>query len=95
MLLEHPDWGVPEQGKEMGAKWKALSDEERAPWQSLAEEDKIRATREKEAYKQKLIEEGTYEEPPPKTKKRSIDLKKAVVSSAQGGDSSSSEDEEK
>ena len=37
-------------GRILGAKWKEMSDKEKAPYQAMADKDKTRASTEKEAY---------------------------------------------
>jgi len=40
LVEEHPSWGVPELGKALGARWKALTEEEKVPFNKLQVEDK-------------------------------------------------------
>jgi len=74
MKEANPDWGIPEMGKALGAKWKELSDEEKQPFNDQAAADKTRAETEKAAYKLKRAEAGeesSEEERAPKKQKTS------------------------
>lgn len=39
---EHPDWGIQEIAKELGVRWKALSESEKAEYESMQKDDKKR-----------------------------------------------------
>lgn len=47
---ENPDITFGQVGKMLGERWKALSDEEKLPYQAKAEADKKRYESEKEIY---------------------------------------------
>jgi len=47
----NPNFGLTEMSSQAGAKWKTLSESERAPFEKQAAADKVRYTREMEAYK--------------------------------------------
>ena len=55
---EHPDWGLPEMGKALGAAWGLLDDAAKEPFKALAATDKERHTSEMAAYKQKKKDAG-------------------------------------
>jgi len=62
---EHPDWGVAEIGKHLGAEWKSLTDEEKQQYNDQAKEDKERYKKaladynaKKEAEKEEEEEDG-------------------------------------
>jgi len=44
---EHPDAKFPEIGKLLGANWKKMTSEEKAPYEALAKKDKERYSEEK------------------------------------------------
>jgi len=70
---EHPDWGLPEMGKALGAAWGLLDDAAKEPFKALAATDKERHTSEMAAYKQKKKdagEESTEDDEPAKQVKR-------------------------
>ncbi|KAK0518955.1 Non-histone chromosomal protein 6 [Tilletia horrida] len=48
---ENPTAGFGDVGRILGAKWKDMSDKEKAPYLKAQEKDKIRAQREDELYK--------------------------------------------
>ncbi|KAL9932504.1 hypothetical protein V8E36_008621 [Tilletia maclaganii] len=48
---ENPTAGFGDVGRILGAKWKDMSDKDKAPFLKAQEKDKIRAQREEEAYK--------------------------------------------
>ncbi|KAJ6542722.1 high mobility group box domain-containing protein [Mycena capillaripes] len=47
---ENPDVSFGEIGKQLGVKWKELTDEEKKLYVTLAAKDKLRAEKEKTAY---------------------------------------------
>ena len=53
LVKESPDLPFGEYGKKIGALWRALSDDEKAPWLKKAEKDKARYAKEKAAYDKK------------------------------------------
>jgi hypothetical protein len=59
---EHPDWGVAEIGKHLGAEWKNLTDEEKQPYVDQAKEDKERYKKAMEEYNAKKEAEKEEEE---------------------------------
>lgn len=50
MCLEHQDLGFGAVGKVLGERWKQMSDAEKAPYASMAEEDKARHASEMAVY---------------------------------------------
>jgi len=77
VMEENKEAGVAGWGKILGEKWKALSEEEKEPWQEKAKEDKARYEEEMEKYKAEKAarvaagEESPDEEPSPKKRKTS------------------------
>jgi structure-specific recognition protein 1 len=55
---EHPDFSFSDISIECGARWKALSEEKKIPFQKLADGDKIRYKTEMNAYKTILLADG-------------------------------------
>ncbi|WIA30031.1 hypothetical protein OEZ86_000126 [Tetradesmus obliquus] len=49
----HPDWGVAEIGKEMGALWKKITDKDKKKYEAEAAKDKERYEKEMKSYKPK------------------------------------------
>jgi structure-specific recognition protein 1 len=50
---EHPEFAITDIARELGVRWKALTEEEKIPFQKQADEDKIRYTKEMADYKAK------------------------------------------
>jgi len=50
---EHPEWRVTDISKELGRRWKDLSDDDKAPFTELAAADKVRYEREKAEFEAK------------------------------------------
>ncbi|KAK9864085.1 hypothetical protein WJX84_012086 [Apatococcus fuscideae] len=50
---DHPDWGVAQIGKELGAQWKAATEDSKKKHFAQAEKDKERYTKEMQAYQGK------------------------------------------
>ena len=50
MQAAHPEMKMTELSKPLGAAWKEMSEEDKAPYEAQAAEDKVRVTAEKEAY---------------------------------------------
>ncbi|KAK0554622.1 Non-histone chromosomal protein 6 [Tilletia horrida] len=48
---ENPTAGFGDVGRILGAKWKAMSDKDKAPYLKAQEKDKLRAQKEDELYK--------------------------------------------
>ena len=70
---EHPDWGLPEMGKALGAAWGLLDEAAKEPFKAQAATDKERHASEMAAYKQKKKdagEESTEDDEPAKQVKR-------------------------
>lgn len=61
---QQPNLKFVELGKVLGQKWRALSKEDRAPYEKLAEEDKARYQREIKAYNEKKEMEEEKDEKP-------------------------------
>ncbi|KAJ9115117.1 hypothetical protein QFC22_005447 [Naganishia vaughanmartiniae] len=59
----NPDLSFGEIGKQLGEQWRGLSAEQKKPYEQEAEDDKVRAAREKAAYEK----DGTAA--PPRKKK--------------------------
>uniref|UniRef100_A0A183C328 HMG box domain-containing protein n=1 Tax=Globodera pallida TaxID=36090 RepID=A0A183C328_GLOPA len=54
---EHPEWKVGQIAQELGIRWKALSDDERAVYEKKAQEDKERYAEEMRVYRnEKAVE---------------------------------------
>jgi hypothetical protein len=49
----HPEWGVADIGKELGALWKKVTDKEKKKYEEQAAKDKERYEKESKAYKPK------------------------------------------
>jgi len=47
---ENPDMKLTDVSKKIGELWKALSEDDKKPYQVKAEKDKVRAAKEKEEY---------------------------------------------
>lgn len=47
---EHPEFAITDIARELGVRWKALSEEDKIPYQKQADEDKIRYATENAAY---------------------------------------------
>jgi hypothetical protein len=64
-----------EKSKQIGIDWKALSDKEKAPYHKLAEEDKVRHSREKANYTapEKGSDDSSSDETPKKRQKKEKD----------------------
>ena len=58
LVKEKPGLPFGEYGKLLGASWREMSDEDKAPYQEQAVEDKERYQREKAAYEAKCAEES-------------------------------------
>lgn len=48
---DHPEWGVGDIAREAGGMWRALSADERLPYEERGKADKERAQREMREYK--------------------------------------------
>ena len=53
LVKESPGLPFGEYGKKIGALWRAMSDDEKAPWLKKSEKDKARYAKEKAAYDKK------------------------------------------
>lgn len=53
ILKQHPNWGVTDIGKELGARWGKMSAAQKAPFDKQAAADKARYEREMASYRKK------------------------------------------
>ena len=59
VVAENPGFSIGEVGKALGAKWKAFSAEEKAPFEAKARDAKAKYEEAMKAYKAKQAEDGS------------------------------------
>lgn len=97
---EHSNWGVAEIGKELGALWKTLDDDDKKKYFAQADKDKIRYQEALEKYnetkKDEPEDEDEEEEAPKKEKpkRKRAPPKKKAVSEDEADDVVEDEDED-